>query len=65
MPTQPDSRPLRFRKSSYSNPQNCVEVADLPAGAAVRDSKHPDAGHLEFPASEWAGLLGAVRTGRL
>ena len=67
MPTQPDSRPLRFRKSSYSGArtENCVEVADLPAGAAVRDSKHPDAGQLAFPAAEWAWLLGAVRTGRL
>ncbi|MEY9213970.1 DUF397 domain-containing protein [Thermobifida halotolerans] len=55
-----------WRKSSYSQAEaNCVEVADLPAGAAVRDSKHPDAGHLAFPAAEWAGLLGAVRTGRL
>ena len=33
-----------WRKSSYSNGTggNCAEVADLPNGRAVRDSKHPD-----------------------
>ncbi|GAA3977767.1 DUF397 domain-containing protein [Thermobifida alba] len=41
------------------------ELVDQQPAAAVRDSKHPEKGHLEFPASEWAGLLGAVRTGRL
>ncbi|OLT24598.1 DUF397 domain-containing protein [Nocardiopsis sp. CNR-923] len=52
---------LDFRKSSYSGAgQNCVEVADLPRGAAIRDSKHPDAGHLPFPQSEWTGFLSVV-----
>jgi len=54
--------PTNFRKSSYSGQApNCVEVADLPCGAAVRDSKHPGAGHLPFPASEWSGFLNAAR----
>ncbi|PWV45685.1 uncharacterized protein DUF397 [Nocardiopsis sp. L17-MgMaSL7] len=35
----PHTTELTFHKSSYSNPQNCVEVADLPTGAAVRDTK--------------------------
>ncbi|WP_116243789.1 DUF397 domain-containing protein [Nocardiopsis sp. FIRDI 009] len=54
---------LNFRKSSYSQPTggNCVEVADLPSGAAVRDSKYPGAGHLEVPAAEWGALLASVR----
>lgn len=53
--------PAAFRKSSYSaQGQECVEVADLPCGAAIRDSKHPDAGHLPFPAAEWAGFLSAA-----
>jgi len=58
---------LKFRKSSYSsgNSQNCVEVADLPRAAAIRDSKHSDAGHLVFPASEWDAFLGAARAERL
>ncbi|WP_017572816.1 DUF397 domain-containing protein [Nocardiopsis halotolerans] len=50
-----------FWKSSYSgNRAECVEVADLPCGAAIRDSKHPDAGHLPFPATEWTGFLTAA-----
>lgn len=60
----PDS-PLRFRKSSYSQPQNCVEVADLPRGAAVRDSQNPERGHLAFPAAEWSAFLTAARRGEL
>ena len=47
-----------FRKSSYSSDRvECVEVAELPCGAAIRDSKHPDAGHFPFPAAEWTGFL--------
>ncbi|WP_047869851.1 DUF397 domain-containing protein [Nocardiopsis sp. RV163] len=53
--------PPAFRKSSYSSDRvNCVEVADLPCGAAIRDSKHTDAGHLPFPATEWTGFLSAA-----
>ena len=53
--------PAAFHKSSYSSDRiDCVEVADLPCGAAIRDSKHPDAGHLPFPAAEWAGFLSAA-----
>lgn len=55
---------LRFRKSSYSaNASDCVEVADLPTGgAAVRDTQHREAGHLEFPQQEWSALLDSIRT---
>ncbi|MDE3723528.1 DUF397 domain-containing protein [Nocardiopsis sp. N85] len=55
--------PADFRKSSYSGVgQNCLEVAELPCGAAVRDSKHPTAGHLPFPAVEWDAFLTSTRT---
>ena len=39
-----DPNGATWRKSSYSNGTggNCVEVADLPSGRAVRDSKHPE-----------------------
>lgn len=59
--------PLSFRKSSYSTSQdNCVEVAPLPSpGAAVRDSKTPEAGHLAFGAVEWAAFLATVKRGEL
>ncbi|MBE2997695.1 DUF397 domain-containing protein [Nocardiopsis sp. HNM0947] len=56
--------PASFRKSSYTGVNNnCVEVADLPCGAAVRDSKNPDAGHLPFPASEWTAFLTSAGIG--
>ena len=51
------SHALNFRKSTYSQPQNCVEVADLPEGSAVRDSQNREAGHLTFGSAEWAALL--------
>ncbi|WP_236743464.1 DUF397 domain-containing protein [Nocardiopsis sinuspersici] len=52
-----------FRKSSYSGQdQDCVEVADLPCGAAVRDSKRPERGHLPFPSAEWGAFLTAARS---
>ncbi len=54
---------LTFHKSSYSGAttQNCVEVADLPAGAAVRDTQNRDLGTLAFPSSEWTALLRASK----
>ncbi|GAB3488122.1 DUF397 domain-containing protein [Nocardiopsis coralliicola] len=59
--TQPE-----FRKSSYSGAnQNCVEVAQAPVRTAVRDSKHPDRGHLAFPSAEWHAFLTAVDAGQL
>lgn len=57
---------LIFRKSSYSATRNdCVEVADLATGAAVRDSQHADAGHLTFPTPEWSAFLGAIRESQI
>ncbi len=57
---------LVFRASSYSGTSgNCVEVADLPTGAAVRDSKAPEAGHLTFPLPEWHAFLIEVKSDHL
>ncbi|MEU7783499.1 MULTISPECIES: DUF397 domain-containing protein [unclassified Amycolatopsis] len=54
----------RWRKSSHSGGGNdCVEVAFVDGGAAVRDSKDPEGGAFRLPASGWRGLLAAVRTG--
>ena len=60
---RPYAEEQTFRKCSYSNPNNCAEVADLPAGAAVRDTQNRDLGHLTFSSSEWVALLIGVRTG--
>ncbi|GAA1447155.1 DUF397 domain-containing protein [Nocardiopsis tropica] len=51
-----------FRKSSYSNPSNCVEFADAGEGTAVvRDSQNPEAGHFLLSGREWSALLSVVR----
>ncbi len=54
---------LAFRKSSYSGSgDNCVEVADLPAGgAAVRDTQNREAGYLAFSGHEWDVAIRALR----
>lgn len=53
--------PSTFAKRNYSgHGQDCVEVSALSYGAAIRDSKHPDAGHLPFPASEWRSFLSSA-----
>lgn len=54
---------LEFRKSSYSaNEAACVEVAEAPGGAAVRDSQNTDLGHLTFASSgEWRAFLAVAR----
>lgn len=59
VPTSPD---LLFRKSSYSQPTgNCVEVADLPGGAAaMRDTQNRKNGYLAFSAAEWGALVSSV-----
>ncbi len=54
---------MKWRKSSYStNPQGeCVEVAALPGGVAVRDSKDPNGPVLRFTREEWRAFLARVR----
>ncbi|WP_017581237.1 DUF397 domain-containing protein [Nocardiopsis valliformis] len=52
----------KYHKSSYSGGNgNCVEVAELPTGAAVRDTQNRQAGHLSFTSQEWAALLSTMR----
>ncbi|MDE3722143.1 DUF397 domain-containing protein [Nocardiopsis sp. N85] len=51
-----------WKKSSYSNGTggNCVEVAGTDTGAAVRDTRNRELGHLEFTAGEWTTLLSTL-----
>ncbi|GAB3709676.1 DUF397 domain-containing protein [Nocardiopsis oceani] len=52
-----------WRKASYSADQTaCVEVADWPTGAAVRDTKHRELGALFFSGSEWTAFLDTAKT---
>lgn len=53
----------RWRKSSKSGDGDCVEVADVPEGVAVRDSKDPTGAVLVFPPSEWAAFVAGVKAG--
>jgi len=57
---------MNWTKSSYSTAQgNCVEVAPVREGTAVRDSKDPDGPILRFPADSWRAFLSAVKAGRV
>lgn len=51
-----------WRKSSHSGEggNECVEVAILGAGAAVRDSKDPCGGFFVMTDAGWAAFLAAV-----
>ncbi|MDS1271614.1 DUF397 domain-containing protein [Lipingzhangella sp. LS1_29] len=57
-----------WHKSSYSpnTDPNCVECrAPGPDRMLLRDSQHPELGHLDLPSHEWTALLHAVRTGEV
>jgi hypothetical protein len=58
--------PLAYRKSSYSGQQNnCVEVAPVREGTAVRDSKDPAGPVLRFSADAWRAFVASVKSGRV
>ena len=56
---------LRWRKSSRSSAggPECVEIALVRAGAAVRDSKNADGARLKFGDAGWETFLAAAKTG--
>ncbi|MFC4560310.1 DUF397 domain-containing protein [Nocardiopsis mangrovi] len=58
---QPFPHAARWRTSTYTQQQNCVEVADGPNSSALRDTKNRDAGKLVFPGVEWRSFLRAVK----
>lgn len=63
--TLPDET-LHWRKSRRSGVQGqCVEIAPMQAGVAVRDSKNPTGPALAYTAGEWRSFLAGVRSGRL
>jgi hypothetical protein len=55
-----------WKKGSRSNGNggnNCVEVARIHDGWAVRDSKDPDGPHLWFTATEWTAFVDSAKDG--
>ena len=60
-----DPEGATWRKSTYSNGSggNCVEVADLPNGRAVRDSKHPQGPILVFATDQWHAFVQGIKAG--
>jgi hypothetical protein len=55
---------MTWRKSTFSGDQgDCVEVADLTDGAAVRNSNHPDSGILALSDGAMAAFVSACRAG--
>jgi uncharacterized protein DUF397 len=53
-----------WRKSSYTGGQgNCVEVAPVPGGVAVRDSKDPNGPVLRLTAGQWRAFVDRVKAG--
>jgi hypothetical protein len=56
---------IQWRKSSYSGDQGgeCVEVAELPATVAVRDSKTPAGPILTLAPATFTAFVGWAATG--
>ncbi|WP_422773514.1 DUF397 domain-containing protein [Plantactinospora sp. WMMC1484] len=63
---RPDETMLSWQKSSRSGGEggNCVEVAGLAAGVAVRDSKDTAGPVLRFGSAAWTAFLGDLHPGR-
>jgi hypothetical protein len=54
-----------WQKSSRSGPysDNCVEIAFVDGGVAMRDSKHPDGPVLLFTPAEWDAFVEGAKDG--
>jgi hypothetical protein len=50
-----------WRKSTFSESGQCVEVALMAESVALRDSHAPSGPVLSFGRGQWAAFLGAVR----
>ncbi|GGS59920.1 DUF397 domain-containing protein [Streptomyces violaceus] len=59
METSQQLRTVAWRRSSYSGTSGgeCVEVADLGPGVAVRDSKNPEVGVLTVSPESYAAFV--------
>lgn len=56
--------PVTWRISSFcAGNGECVAVAQLPTGIAVRDTKDPAGPALQFSKAEWLAFLAEARAG--
>ena len=53
----------RWRKSSFSGAEDCLEWAVGPSGVRLRDSKDPNGPELSLNLTEWAAFIAAVKQG--
>ena len=58
-----DPATAKWRKSSHSGSNGCIEVAGSGDQVAVRDSKDPSGPVLVFTPHEWRAFLDGVRDG--
>jgi hypothetical protein len=57
-----DAPQVRWHKSSHSSANGqCVEVAPVAGGIAVRDSKNPAGPRLIFTRQAWAAFVEGVK----
>jgi hypothetical protein len=57
---------VQWRKSSHSggaNDATCVELAKLPTGIGIRDSKNPEGAHLSVAGATYAVLVRKIKGG--
>lgn len=59
------SQAISWRKSSFSEPGQCVEVAREGDLMLVRNSNNPDAGTLAYNRGEWQAFIAGVQAGEL
>lgn len=52
-------RPCGGNTGDSGTDESCVEIADIPGGKALRDSKRQDLPPLRFTDDEWSGFMRA------
>jgi hypothetical protein len=52
---------LGWRKSSFSNSGNCVEIAGNKTGVLVRDTNNRDGSILSFPFTAWEDFTRTIK----
>lgn len=57
------SNAARWRKSSFSDTTNCVEVKPYDDGIGVRNSRDPLGEELMFTRGEWSAFIAGAKAG--